>query len=89
MGDSDRNPPYIFIGVSQNVFSSTPSLRSADFWYETACNNVPRNKYCELSRYLLLFLLTLHTSSCADASFGWWMGGYAIYMESVYLTLCS
>ena len=30
--------------------------------------------------FLVIFLLTLHTSSRADAGFGWRMGGYVIYI---------
>ena len=52
-----------------------------------ASNNLSQYNYCWFSRCFLTFLavscyflLTLHTSSCADASFGWRMGGYVIYI---------
>lgn len=52
-----------------------------------ASNNLSQYNYCWFSRCFLTFLavscyflLTLHTSSRADTSFGWRMGGYVIYI---------
>ena len=52
-----------------------------------ASNNLSQYNYCWFSRCFLTFLavscyflLTLHTSSRADAGFGWRMGGYVIYI---------
>lgn len=52
-----------------------------------ASNNLSQYNYCWFSRCFLTFvavscyfLLTLHAGSCADAGFGWRMGGYVIYI---------
>lgn len=53
-------------------------------WYQIIYLSIIIVGFLVVSRHLLLFicyfLLTLHTSSCADTSFGWRMGGYVIYI---------
>ena len=49
-------------------------------WHQIICLSIIIVGFLVVSRHLLLFicyfLLTLHTSSCADTSLGWRMGGY-------------
>ena len=53
-------------------------------WHQIICLSIIIVGFLVVSRHLLLFicyfLLTLHTSSCADTSLGWRMGGYVIYI---------
>ena len=53
-------------------------------WHQIICLSIIIVGFLVVSRHLLLFicyfLLTLHTSSRADTSLGWRMGGYVIYI---------